>query len=100
MKWWHAFSGKALILSCGLLAGTQLIAPLAAEQDTSSGANVNDLLAVQVREQGNSCDKPESAEQLKEQSQPDVEVWILKCENATYRVKLIPDMAAEIARIE
>ncbi len=27
------------------------------------------------------------------------DVWILECENATYRVKLVPDMAATIEQI-
>ena len=33
-------------------------------------------------------------------SEPDDSVWLLRCSNATYRVRLIPDMRATIERIE
>jgi hypothetical protein len=33
-------------------------------------------------------------------SKPDEEVWLLRCEGASYRVRLIPDMAARVERID
>ena len=30
---------------------------------------------------------------------PNGRVWVLECDNATYRVRLIPDMAAQIERL-
>jgi hypothetical protein len=59
-----------------------------------------DIIAAQVRSQGFECKTPQSAEADKPDSHPDGEAWILKCDNATYRVKLIPDMAADIEKIE
>jgi hypothetical protein len=33
-------------------------------------------------------------------SKPDEDVSVLQCEDASYRVRLIPDMAAKIERID
>jgi len=33
-------------------------------------------------------------------SWPDEPLWILNCANATYRVRLIPDVAARIERLQ
>jgi len=41
-----------------------------------------------------------SAQREPGQSKPDEPVWILKCVNATYRVRIIPDMAARIERLD
>jgi hypothetical protein len=57
-------------------------------------------IAAQVRRQGHPCEGPESALKLTRQSWPDEPAWILTCANATYRVRLIPDMAAHIERIQ
>jgi hypothetical protein len=57
-----------------------------------------EIIAAQIRDQGYSCDKALSAERDGERS--DDAVWILKCENATYRVRLVPDMAAHVERLE
>jgi hypothetical protein len=53
-----------------------------------------EIIAAQIRDQGYACDKALSAERDGERS--DDAVWILKCQNATYRVRLIPDMAAKV----
>jgi hypothetical protein len=33
-------------------------------------------------------------------SKPDEDVWLLQCEDASYRVRLIADMAAKVERID
>ncbi len=53
-----------------------------------------EIIAAQIRDQGYACDKAISAKRDEERS--DDSVWILKCQNATYRVRLIPDMAAKV----
>ena len=45
------------------------------------------------------CDQPQSATRDPQASKPDEEVWLLRCEGASYRVRLIPDMAARVERI-
>ncbi|MXN66330.1 hypothetical protein GR183_15555 [Stappia sp. GBMRC 2046] len=73
---------------------------LVANAQTSDVEDVKNLLAAQVRDQGHTCDEPQSATKEENLSKPDEEVWDLECEDATYRVKLVPDMAAEIEKIE
>jgi hypothetical protein len=58
-----------------------------------------DLLASQIRDQGFACGKPESAEREVKVSRPNEAVWILTCENDTYRMTVIPDMAAKIEKL-
>ncbi len=59
-----------------------------------------EVIADQIRSQGFTCDKPESAKRDPERSKPDEAVWILKCEKKTYRVRLIPDMAADVVPLD
>jgi hypothetical protein len=78
-----------------LTASMAWLAPAAAQPETQ--ANV---IAVQIRKQGYSCDGELSAEREQRASAPNAAVWILRCKNATYRVRLTPDMAAQVERIE
>jgi hypothetical protein len=57
-----------------------------------------EIIAAQIRDQGYACEKAISAERDGERS--DDAVWILKCQNATYRVRLVPDMAAHVERLD
>ena len=70
-------------------------AALSAEEETP-----DDIIAVQLRDQGYKCDNPNDAKLDKDASKPDEKVWILECDEAVYRVKLIPDMAADVERLE
>jgi hypothetical protein len=54
------------------------------------------MLAAQIRLQGYTCDKALGAVRSKKRSRPDLDVWILRCSNATYRVTRAPDMAAKV----
>lgn len=58
-----------------------------------------DIIAVQIRRQGFECKNPESAEHDDQASKPDAEVWVLKCQGVTYKVKLIPNMAATVEKL-
>jgi hypothetical protein len=58
-----------------------------------------EIIAVQIRDQGYACGKALSAERDEALSKPG-EAWILKCDNASYRVRLIPDMAARVERVD
>ena len=59
-----------------------------------------EIIASHIRTQGFECDKPKSAVRDKKASKPDEPVWTLVCENATYRVREIPDQAAKVERID
>jgi hypothetical protein len=56
-------------------------------------------MAAQVRMQGYRCDSPTKAEHDSKQSRPSSQVWALHCASASYRVRLTPDMAAQVERL-
>jgi hypothetical protein len=58
------------------------------------------IIAAQIRDQGYKCDSPQSADQDMQASKPDEAVWVIQCEDASYRVRLVPDMAATVERID
>jgi hypothetical protein len=58
-----------------------------------------DIIAVQIRKQGYTCTNPQSAKRDPQASKPDEPVWILKCDNATYRVRLVGDMADHVEKM-
>ena len=87
--------GRVALTVLGLL-GAGFIA-IAAE---SPGQDSENVLAAQLRDQGYACDQPKSAEQDVQASKPDEEVWIVQCENARYRMRLHPDMAAEVDKLD
>jgi hypothetical protein len=59
-----------------------------------------DLLASQLRDQGYRCDKPKGAKHDAKQSKPNETVWILTCEHDTYRMTVIPDLAAKVEKLK
>lgn len=52
-----------------------------------------DVIAAHLRLQGYKCDAPQSATRDAKASRPDEAVWKIVCEDARYKVRLIPDMA-------
>jgi hypothetical protein len=65
-----------------------------------AGEDPRNVLAAQLRDQGYACDQPQSAERDAQASGPDEAVWIVQCENARYRMRLDPDMAAKVERLD
>lgn len=79
-------------------AAALLVQPATGTAETGANATAANLVATQVREQGFECREPVSAER-----EPPLDgdaVWILTCSNVTYRVRLVPDMAAHIETID
>lgn len=83
----------ALILLHGAANAAPQQAALSDDRTTA------DIIAVKIRNQGYRCETPQGVKRGKSRSMPRDFVWTLKCANATYRVKLIPDMAAHIERL-
>ena len=83
-------------LLAGLLTTLCLSSQLVIAEDVESP---KDDIAAQIRAQGYACDQPQSATRDPQASRPDEEVWLLRCEGASYRVRLVPDMAAQVERI-
>jgi len=76
-------------------AGAACVTPVAAQQEVPA-----EIIAVQIRKQGYACEEAQSAVRDRRASAPNEAVWLLRCKNATYRVRLKPDMAAQIERVE
>jgi hypothetical protein len=57
------------------------------------------IISDHIRRQGYTCEEPRAAERDQPASRPNETVWILRCGNATYRVTLVPDMAARVERL-
>ena len=62
----------------------------------AAGQTAKDDIAAQIRTQGFACDRALRAVQDKKLSKPDHEVWVLTCNNATYRFSRYPDLAAKV----
>ena len=58
------------------------------------------VLAVRVREQSHPCKTPLKAEQDRARSRAHDAVWVLRCDNASYRLRLRMDMGAEITKLD
>ena len=84
-----ATAAASLFLACSTIA-------LAADAQEDA----TNIVADQIRAQGYKCDSPQSAKPDPQASKPDEAVWILDCESGSYRVRLIPDMAAKVEKIE
>ncbi|WGD48516.1 hypothetical protein QA641_22935 [Bradyrhizobium sp. CB1650] len=81
------------VLAAALVpAGQRFVAPAYAE-------TAADVLAVQIRSQGLTCDKPQQATRDTKLSKRDYDVWVLRCENATYRIGRYPDLPAKIEKL-
>ena len=63
-------------------------------------AGPTDIIAAKIRGQGYACDSPQSAEHDATASTANEVVWMLRCQNASYRVTLIPNMAAKVEKLE
>ena len=59
-----------------------------------------EVIAVQLRKQGFECKNPVSATRDQRDSKVDELGWILVCDGATYKVRLIPNMAAKVERLD
>lgn len=95
MKTWIA---PTLIGFGALLGGDGLVLPVGSEARADDAAA--NILAVQIRKQGYNCSKAKSAKRDKDASKPGEKAWVLTCENATYRVRTIPNMADKVERLD
>lgn len=87
---------------CSAIAAAVLIGalPNVTESFAADPKEVSkDIIAVQIRKQGFTCKTPLSAERDTTTGNPDDPVWTLKCDDASYRVHLIPNMAAQVEKL-
>ena len=66
----------------------------------SAQEDAKSVIAAQVRAQQHPCGTPEKAVRDEALSKPHAAVWILTCDNASYQVRVHPDMAADIKKLK
>jgi hypothetical protein len=59
-----------------------------------------EIIAAHIRTQGYACENALGAERDPKASKPNETVWTLRCSNGTYRVTLVPDMAAAVELVK
>jgi len=79
------------VLCAGAIGGALLAGPPAAAEEKPA-----DIIAAHIRQQGFVCDNALSAQRNRKASKPNETVWMLRCSNGIYRVRLVPDMAAAV----
>jgi hypothetical protein len=93
---------KGLLLSgAGLAAVFASLAflPVSGLPTAAQAAEVpKEIIAVQIRKQGYACPNPKNAHRDGETPLDDAR-WILECEGVTYKVTLVPNMAAKVEQV-
>ena len=87
----HRFCGLDPRTARSSIARLALAAALAGAPAPARLQTPADDVAAQVRSQGYQCGTPVTATRDVELSRPDSAVWVLKCANVSYRVRLNPD---------
>jgi hypothetical protein len=59
-----------------------------------------EIIAVQLRSQGFACDNPRNALRDPADTRPDEAAWTIECDGQKYRVRFVPDMAAQVEKID
>jgi hypothetical protein len=75
-----------------------LVLAMGAQDSVAEGGmeSATEIIAAKIRSQGFKCVNPTGAERDPEQSKPDEPVWLLHCQDQSYRVRLIPNQAAKV----
>lgn len=92
-------TARRCLLAFLLVLSSTLVSELLEPSARAAEETLQAELAAQIRTQGIVCDKPKRAVRDAKRSKPDHDVWVLTCENATYRVSRYPDLAAKVKRI-
>ena len=79
---------------------TSAMGPATAQQRSEDEETPAGILAVRLRQQGYRCDEPARAKPDAAQSRADERAWVVRCANASYRMRLIPDMDAVIEPLD
>ena len=80
-------------LRIGLLTSSALVFAM---PGAATAQDAKTIVASQIRSQGYTCDQPKSATRDAKASKPYAVVWVLVCETNSYRVTLVPNLAAQV----
>ena len=76
-------------------AGLAVLSLIVSEAATAQ-ENPTDIVATAVRDQGYTCDNPQTATPDPENSAPDEKAWTIRCGDNSYRVTFRGDTGAEV----
>src|SRR3954467_12808731 len=93
-------TGAALRLALWVGLMVSVTSPTTAQQRSEGEETPAGILAVRLRQQGYRCDEPARAEPDAAGSRADERAWVVICANASYRMRLIPDLDAVIERLD
>jgi hypothetical protein len=82
------------------LSGILFLIALSSGGHVAKAQTVATVLAAQIRSQGFACDEAQRATRDAKLSKPDYDVWVLTCNNATYRIGRYADQAAKVEKLK
>jgi hypothetical protein len=85
---------KSLIILAAAVTASELFSVPALSQALQE--TPTDIVASQLRRQGFPCTSPKPAVPERQESSPNAAVWRLRCDEGTYRVTLVPNLAARV----
>ena len=94
------FVSHGLGRRCLVFAVVAALAPLIPVTALAQQVTPTDVVTAQLRRQGVPCTSPQPAVREQKESAPNATVWIVRCNEAAYRVTLVPDLAAKVERID
>jgi hypothetical protein len=99
-----AHTDRGFVRRAGLPKVSRALAllPIAAVAWADAGLgqeDPKDIIAAAVRQRGHDCTEPESVRPDPDNASPDKKAWIIRCENATFRVRYMGDRGAEVEPI-
>lgn len=83
------------LAAIAILAAIPLVGSPAPAQEKTE-----DIIATQLRDQGYACENPRDAQRDATDSRPDEQAWTIQCDGQKYRIRFVPDMAAQIEKID
>jgi hypothetical protein len=89
---------KSLIILAAAVTASELFAAIAVAQAPQE--TPTDIIASQLRRQGFPCTSPKPAVQDRQSSSPNAVVWRVQCDEGSYRVTLVPNLAARVERTQ
>src|SRR3954451_19733985 len=93
-------TGAALRLALWVGLMVSVTCPTTGQQRSEGEETPAGIHAVRLRQQGYRCDEPARAEPDAAQARADERAWVVRCANASYRMRLIPDMDAVIEPLD
>ena len=91
---------RSLIVQSAAILGVAATGALGSALTATAQEKPAEIIAAHIRTQGYECVKPLGAQRNRKASKPNEAAWTLRCSNAVYNVRLIPDMAAHVEKVK